>query len=928
MALTPYRLRAEYQAAPALALQTATPRLSWSLRSDARSDTQTAYQIQAGTTAGASDLWDSGKVASAAALVTYAGTVLTARKYVFWRVRVWDGADVASGYLASTLGVGLLAAGDWQSALAISLQTGQTNSDTVANPSALLRRAFTTTAGKTILRARLYATARGFYIPSLNGEPLAPRDVHLPGWTDYAVRLPYQCFDVTALVRSGGAANALGIELAEGLAAGQVLGERGFYVLNPDALCCLTVEYTDGTSQHVISDASWKAFPGPATQSLWFAGEEHDGRKELPGWDRPGYPDAVWYNVTTAAFPAGVARVAAVSPPVRRIAEVAPVSVTEPDAGLFVADFGKNLPGWTRLALPGSVTGTRAGTVISLRHAETVTPTGTTGYTPGSLYPITMTAAFSRDKYTIRGDASGETWEPRFLVHGFRFVEVSGLPAGTTTAQVKSYLTAIVAHAEEAVDGTFDCSDSLLNRIWDNTRRSQDMAAQLIFQEGLARAERMQWNCDNSPGMEIGAWYRDRAASLAKITTDVLDSQRPANAATDANAFPNYSPFIPHSNANDVPAAGWGDDGVILPWLAYLRYKDTAMLSAAYAGMKRWILWYQSKDGDNNQLVDYCAFGDYLPVGSSCTSALISTAFYAYSVGLIVNIAGVLGQTADVTAYTTQRDAIRAAFRTAYISTATKSTGTQGGDILALAFDLVATADRAAMAAALRTSLQTQSTMITFGFLGIRFFARVLSRDGLDDLAYLFLRRTTYPSFGWQINQDSPATNVYGATTHWERWDAQSPNGTFAAPGQNSLGHAHNAVVAEYLFHGVAGIRGPVFDPLASTASAGAGFAAFTIKPALGGGLDRGRATYESVRGLIVSDWRILSGKIVLTVAVPPGATATIYLPTTDAVSAREGGLTLALAPGVTSGAAVAGFAVCTVGAGSYSFTATQGIVT
>ncbi|GAA1955912.1 hypothetical protein GCM10009798_14020 [Nocardioides panacihumi] len=76
------------------------PLLGW----EVPTATQTGYQVQVASSAdalGSPDVWDSGKVVSSASTnVAYAGPKLAAAESYVWRVRTWDGADVASPWSA------------------------------------------------------------------------------------------------------------------------------------------------------------------------------------------------------------------------------------------------------------------------------------------------------------------------------------------------------------------------------------------------------------------------------------------------------------------------------------------------------------------------------------------------------------------------------------------------------------------------------------------------------------------------------------------------------------------------------------------------------------------------------------------------------------------------------------------------------------
>ena len=116
----------------------------------------------------------------------------------------------------------------------------------------------------------------------------------------------------------------------------------------------LQIDYADGRSEVIASDPSWKAAFGPILESDMQAGETYDARKEIPGWDRPGFNERNWsaVNVGSAltvkpliqAYP-GV--------PVRKTRELPTRSVSEPQPGKFVFDLGQNFSGWIRLKVKG-----------------------------------------------------------------------------------------------------------------------------------------------------------------------------------------------------------------------------------------------------------------------------------------------------------------------------------------------------------------------------------------------------------------------------------------------------------------------------------------------------------------------------------------------------------------------------------------------
>ncbi len=135
--------------------------------------------------------------------------------------------------------------------------------------------------------ARLYVTALGLYEARLNGQRVG--DARLaPGWTDYAQRIPYQTYDVTALLRDG--ENVLGALLADGWYAGffgfDAKRAGAHYGPAPELLAQLVIGLADGTTQWVATDDAWQATFAAIRYADLLMGERHDLAREPHGWDR------------------------------------------------------------------------------------------------------------------------------------------------------------------------------------------------------------------------------------------------------------------------------------------------------------------------------------------------------------------------------------------------------------------------------------------------------------------------------------------------------------------------------------------------------------------------------------------------------------------------------------------------------------------
>jgi alpha-L-rhamnosidase len=152
-----------------------------------------------------------------------------------------------------------------------------------------------------------------------------------------------------------------------------------------------------------------------------------------------------------------------------------------------------------------------------------------------------------------------------------------------------------------------------------------------------------------------------------------------------------------------------------------------------------------------------------------------------------------------------------------------------------------------------------------------------------------------------------------GATTIWERWDGFVQGRGFAWPLMNSFDHPVFGSVGEWVWRDVVGINPDETQP---------GYKHFIIRPRPAPQLDWVRGSYDSIRGQIRSEWTIADGNIVMTVEVPAGTTATVFVPTNNSETVRESGRPTAEAKGVRLLRKESEAVVFEVESGYYRFTA------
>jgi len=870
-------LRCEYLVNP-LGIDAVKPRISWVIESEHRGWKQGAYRVLVASSAAdlradIGDLWDSGKVASdQTAQVEYQGKTLDSRVQCWWKVQVWDRDGRASKWSEpAAWSMGLLNRADWQAhwiSDGVNRQAAATQSESNKSkpskcldlPSAYMRKEFK--VNKAVRRATVYVTALGLYELYINGVRVGD-EYFTPGWTQYDKRANYQTYDVTAM-----------LEYGQGNALGAIMG-AGWYVLRHagekvELLVQLEIDYKDGTKEVIVSDGSWKATnDGPILSSNIFDGEHYDAGKEMAGWSRYGYDDSNWKPVELSKGTEGTLTAHA-GVPIRRIMNIRPVKVTEPNNGVYVFDMGQNFAGWARIRVKGP-----PGTKVTIRYAERVSK-------DGLLDTKNLGSARCTDSYILNGQGL-EEWEPRFTSRGFQYVELTGYPGKPGLDDV----TGVVVHSDLPVAGLFECSNEMLNKLWRNIVWSQRSNYFDVPMDCPQRNERMGWTGDAQIFIRTGCYNMDSAAFYTNWLRTLNDMQ------TADGAYPDFAPLI-----DLVGTAGWADAAVICPLTIYQMYGDKRLLERYYYNMVKWIEYQQGKS-KNYLRPEQCWPGDWLNVRANTPKDLITNAYFAYSTRLMAEIADVLGKEADAKKFRELFENIKEAFNKAYIEPDGKIKGnTQTDYLMALSFALVDGDRRAQAQKHLIECIEERGWRLSTGFLGVKLLLPTLTDIGRDDVAYKLLLNDTYPSWGYPVKS--------GAATIWEAWEARNKDGTWNAA---SMNHYAYGSVGEWMFSTMAGID-----------TDGPGFSRIIIRPRPCREITFVRAGYVSVHGKIETYWQYRDGRFKLDVTIPANTTATVYVPAKDAGSVMESGRNAAQVEGLKLVKKQSNAVVYEIGSGRYSF--------
>ena len=868
----------EYHTNP-LGIDVQKPRLSWKIVSSEENMLQAAYEIKVTDQAPNGKLiWTSGKVNSDQSVnVVYGGPALKSMQRVAWQVRIWDNKGKATGWSApASWEMGILEPGLWKA----SWITLASEPDVKGSkPSQYFRKDFA--ADKKVKSARVYVTSLGLYQLFLNGQKVSS-DLFTPGWTSYKTRIQYQTYDVTSMIQGN---NTIGTIIGDGWYRGNIGwgNENGYYGHKIALLAQLQMNYTDGTSEVIGTDQSWKVSNGPIIFSDIYNGETYDARMEMPGWAKPGFDESKWegakildHTKSTLIAPQGDV--------VKVTEEVKPVKVFTTPKGETVFDMGQNMVGWVKLQVTG-----KKGDQVTLKFAEVLDKAG-------NFYTDNLRVAKATDVYILKGDGI-ETFEPHFTFHGFRFVKIEGISGQPELGMI----TGKVIHSEMTPTGTFTCSDPMINQLQQNIQWGQRGNFLDVPTDCPQRDERLGWMGDAQVFSMTAAFNFDVSAFYTKWTKDIAADQLPNGSVPDV---------IPDVLKGGGGKTAWADACIIVPWTTYLIYGDQRILEVQYSSMKAWVEYMKTRAGEDNLWTGDWHYGDWLAFattqsdypGATTEKDLIATAYYSYSSGLLAKIAAIIGQNDDAKKYAQLSDNIKKAFNTEFVTPAGRLVShTQTAYSLALAFDLLPE-DLIPKAAAFLAEDIKKFGHLTTGFVGTPLLCKTLSAHGYEDLAFMLLNRKEYPSWLYPVTQ--------GATTIWERWDGQKPDGTFQDVGMNSFNHYAYGAIGEWLYRYVAGMD---VDPEAP------GYKHILLAPHPGGGLTNANAEFISLYGKIKSAWMLDGNDFVYEVTVPANTTATVTLPSTSAEDLKMNGKPLSAS--VKSSLKVSGKNVSlNVGSGSYIF--------
>lgn len=756
-----------------------------------------------------------------------------------------------------------------------------------AVPAPLLRREFEVRDAK-VSDAQLVVAAGGYAYPSLNGSAVND-EVLSPGFTDYDDTAQYVVTDVTDQLDPG--TNALGMELGRGfygMTGGNVWRwESPPWHDEPVVRAVLRITYADGSVEEVVTDDSWTIHDGPTVFDDLYAGETYDAALTQDDFDTAGFDDSTWETASVTAGPKGEL-VNQRQQPIRVTESLPATEITEPTENVYVVKFPRVLAGWVEYTAQGP-----AGTTIRAQHGEKLWDNGRVNFSNNGGFQ----SGFQTDRFVLAGTGKPETWEPKFSYKGFQYIEVTGWP-GDQPPPLSAF-TAKAVHTDAAETGSFASSSEVMNK---THRALVDTLKNNIhgIPTDTPMFEKNGWTGDAAVGAEMFMTNLDTHELFAKWMRDIHETR-------DAKGRPLV---IAPSSGNwgewgVVPA--WHSAYVMIPWWLHQYGGDTRPLREYYAGMKQYVdLEFDHSDAgivSDNRLGDWVA-PEASPAGGNPPEDLrvSGTAYLYMMLTQMAQTAAFLDKPADARRFRESAAVVKQAFNEAFLDAAVghyRGEGDKGyrqtHNVLALAFGL--TPDEQTekrVADSIAKNVRDRGTLLNTGVLGTKYLLPMLTEHGHADLAYDLAVQTAYPSWGYMVEN--------GATSMWEHWALEA----------RSRGHYFLGTVDDWFYQYVAGIR----------SSKQTGYRDITIAPAVTEKMPWARASLDTPFGEVTSDWKRTGRRLIMSVTVPVGSTATVHIPTSDPGSVTEGGRPVGDVDGVEAVENRKGTAVVTVGSGSYTFVA------
>lgn len=691
---------------------------------------------------------------------------------------------------------------------------------------------------KSIKSARAYVCGLGLYEMDINGKKCS--DEYLtPNFNAYDKWIQYQTYDITDRLKEG--KNLLEVSLGNGIYKGRFgldrNNEMNLYGDKFLLLCEIAISFEDGSNVLIKTDETWKAKKSKILESGIYDGEVYDAT----------FNDTNIHNVTKTDTGYGNLK-ARLSLPVKIKEQIKPQKIITTPAGETVLDMGQNMVGWLEFK-----TDAPEGTKIVLKFGEILQE--------GNFYNENLRTA--KAEFTYIADGKECIVRPHFTYYGFRYVKVEGWQG---KADIDDF-TGCVMYSDLEQTGYIETDEPSVNRLFQNAIWGQKGNFLDVPTDCPQRDERMGWTGDAQVFSGTACFNMDCFAFFKKYGYDLWMEQKHNDGRV---------PFVvPEAGLKQGGSSAWGDAATVIPWNVYLQYGDIGILEQQFESMKAWVDYIRKQDeesGSKRLWTTGFHFGDWLaldgenpdsPMGGT-EESFIASAYYRFSSKLVAKAAKVLGKEDIAREYDALSDEVKKAIGDEFFTLNGRlALKNQTAYIISLFMDLVPEDKKERVISDLKERLNRDKNHLKTGFVGTPYICRVLSENGLNNLAYTLLLNSDYPSWLYSVKM--------GATTIWERWNSVLADGKISDTGMNSLNHYAYGSIVEWMYRNMAGINPTEDKP---------GFRHIKLEPKPDFRIKHVTAKYNSPAGMYESRWDIdEDGNLEFLFVIPFNCRATAILP-------------------------------------------------
>jgi alpha-L-rhamnosidase len=300
---------------------------------------------------------------------------------------------------------------------------------------------------------------------------------------------------------------------------------------------------------------------------------------------------------------------------------------------------------------------------------------------------------------------------------------------------------------------------------------------------------------------------------------------------------------------------------------------------------------FSKRVGKDGKVLKWFNLGDWVTPGALPPDEMVHTFYFWRCADITAQAAKALGNADDAKKYTDLAEQTRSAFQKKFYNEKKGSYGKAGGNIFALRM-AVPDKQYERVIAALKADIKANKGHLDTGIFGTQFFFAVLSENGMHDLAYEALNKREKPGFGHWLE--------LGSTTTREQWSEEG-----------SHNHPMFGGGLVWFYRKLAGMNADPDQP---------GYKHIIFRPQPVDELTFVKYFNQTPYGNAGIHWRNEDQQFNMTVTVPVGSEATVYVPVMKEKNVTENGRSIDESEEIEFVKQEDGYQVFKVKSGKYEF--------